>query len=620
MGVAAACRRIDSPRRAMTGARSQRTILAAGLLALLAVLPYLQTLRFEFVNWDDPSNVVQNAHLQAGLSWSGVIWAFTTFQCGYWHPLTWLSHMLDIQIWAMHAGGHHFTNVLFHVANTALLSAILLRATGTIWRSALVAALFAIHPLHAESVAWISDRTDLLSTFFALLALWTYVGYSRQRSFSRYLLVTALFILGLMTKSTVIVLPFIFILMDVWPLGRLGDQRSATRAHRAILGGLVLEKLPWLFLSVAFAIFGALSQRTIWSTSGYTTFPFPARIENAVVAYTRYIGKLFAPVNLAFFYPHPIHWPILQVVLSGIFLGAVTAVAMMYRRSRPWLLIGWLWFVGSLVPVIGLVHVGWQSIADRYMYFSSIGIFIALVWSIPRSGLERFPRGIAVLAGIVIVLLTAMTAVQASYWRNSHALFAHAVQVTTGNFLAEQDLGNVLEKEGDLNGSLELYRQAAAERPAYAKIKVHENIANVLIQKGRYAEAMAELKRAVRVNPASSEAYNSMGSIELMAHDYQDAAEYFERAVTLEPGNTAAHINYGTALVNLRRWNEAIDQLAPITRNDPKRIVARTNLALALAGRGDIDAAVNELRQVQKIAPDYEPARQALSEIQNKKP
>ena len=595
--------------------------MALGLLAL-AITPYLQTLRFEFVSWDDPVNVADNPHLQAGLSWPGVVWAFTTFQSGYWHPLTWLSHMIDISIWGIWAGGHHLSNLALHATNTLLLFVFLTRLTiptgaASIWRGALVAALFAVHPLHAESVSWISDRTDVLSASFALLALWSYAGYAQDPSLRHYLLVTGFFVLGLMTKSVLIVLPFVFLLLDFWPLGRPIDQRLEVRSRRSTVGRLVREKIPWFLLSVAFAVFGAVSQRTVWTASGYAVFPFPVRIENAVVAYGRYLDKLFVPINLAFFYPHPIHWPIARVILSCFILAAITAITLWSCRSRPWLLVGWLWFVGTLVPVIGLVHVGWQSIADRYTYLSAVGIFIALVWSIPQHFVERFPRAAATAALGLLALLTAMTSVQASHWKNSRALFAHAAQVTTGNFLADQDLGNILEKEGDLDGALQLYRKAEGARPSYAKIDIHENIANVLIQKGRYVEAAAELKTAIEINPKSSAGYNSLGSIKLMANEYEEAAKYLQRAVDLEPANAAAGINYGTALVKLGRWNEAIAELEPITQSDPRRFVARTNLALALAGHGEVDRAIGELREVLKIAPEYSPARHALEDLKS---
>jgi tetratricopeptide (TPR) repeat protein len=304
------------------------------------------------------------------------------------------------------------------------------------------------------------------------------------------------------------------------------------------------------------------------------------------------------------------------VATSAIVLLIVTMVAILYRRQRPWLLVGWLWFVGLLVPVIGLVQIGWQSIADRYVYLPAVGIFIMVAWSIPATR----PHLWFASACALIALLTVMTWIQASHWRNSHTLFAHGAQVTRGNFYAHQFLGEALEAENDLSGALALYRAAANERPPYAKFKIHENIANILIRQGRNAEALMELKQAVEVNPDSSQAYGDMGSLKLMTNEHEEAAEYLRHAIDLDPRNKAAQINYGIALVELGRWNEAVAQLAPIARAEPKRVVVRTDLARALAGRGDVNQAIAELHEILQIQPDYAPAREVLQKIESRKP
>jgi tetratricopeptide (TPR) repeat protein len=585
-----------------------RDFIFAGIfLVAIALLPYLQTLGHDFVRWDDQSYITENPYVQQGLNWSSLRWAFTTFWGGNWHPLTWLSHLLDITLWGMKPGGHHLTSVIFHSGNTLLLFLIFFQMTRALWRSALVSALFAVHPLHVESVAWIAERKDVLSTFLGLLAIRAYLGYVRQPTIKRYLIMIGLFLLSLMAKPMLVTLPFLLLLLDIWPLRRLREQRAEVRRQ------LFLEKIPLLAIAIIFSGIAIISQHAAKAIGDSGGFPLSSRLANAIVGYSLYLGKLLLPVNLAFFYPLPIHWPLATVAMCATVLLIVTAAATVCRRQLPWLLVGWLWFVGVLIPVIGLVQIGWQSIADRYTYFPAVGIFVMIAWSIPAA----HPRLWFAAGCALIALLTLATWIQASYWRNSHALFAHATQVTQGNFYAHKFLAEGLEAENDLTGALELYKTAANERPPYAKIKIHENIANILIRQGRATEAMVELKRAIEVNPESSEAYGSMGSIKLLTNQYEDAATYLRRAIELDPQNKAAQINYGTTLVNLGRWNEAVAELAPIARAEPKRVVVRTTLALALAGRGDVDQALRELQAVVKIAPEYSPAREALEKLQN---
>ncbi len=616
----------------LTGLR-QHTRCAALLIAL-AVLPYLQTLSHDFINYDDNLYVTENHHVQQGLTLPAISWAFTTFKGGNWHPLTWLSHMLDINIWDGWPGGHHLTNVALHAANTLLLFLILLEMTGGLWRSALVGALFAVHPLHVESVAWIAERKDVLSTFFGLLALWAYLAYTRRPSAKQYLAMTGFFILSLMAKPMLVTFPFLLLLLDVWPLKRwrLGPVDSEGRrshlangrdgspvdphrvSHDAAIKRAILEKLPLFVVAAMFSVIAIVSQRGTGALGGLVAFPLSTRIVNAFVGYALYLEKLVAPVNLAVFYPHPGHWPMLQVAVSVAILLGITVVAIWQRGRRPWLLIGWLWFVGMLVPVIGLIQIGMQSIADRYTYFPAIGAFIMIAWSIPAAMPPMAKRAVIGAACICILGLTIMTWRQISYWQNSRTLFTHALAVTRGNFIAHQNLGSVFEGDGNLNAALEQYRWAASEFPGYGRI--HENIGNVLLKQGRYPEALAEFKSAIDLDPHSSSAFNSIGSIALMNQQYDDAAKYFRRAVELDPDNVPAHINFGTSLVKLGRYDQAIAQLAPITRAEPKRIVARTNLARALAGRGNVDQAIAELHQILQMQPEYAPAREALQEIQ----
>ncbi len=603
---------------------NRAAILVAVFLVVLALVPYWQARNYDFVSFDDQGYVSENSHVLQGLNFANVGWAFTTFMTGNWHPLTWLSHMLDVDLWGKAAGGHHITSLLLHAANTALLFVVLLQMTGALWRSAFVGALFAVHPLHVESVAWIAERKDVLSTLFGLLALWAYLSYTRSGSAKKYLLTIGFYTLSLLSKQMWVTFPFLLLLIDLWPLQRWRLWPIETPAFRTLeprpLRRLLLEKAPLFALAAIFSGITIIAQRVGKNIFSLDDIPLGSRVANAIVGYTAYLGKLVAPFKLAFFYPLPLHWPLPTVALSAFVLLLVTAAAIVYRRQCPWLLVGWLWFVGTLVPVIGLVQVGSQTIADRYSYLPSVGIFIMIVWSIPAALPSRFPRASIAVAAVAIALFTAKTWRQVSYWKDSRTLFTHAAQVTQGNYLALQNLGNILEKENDLIGALKLYRIAAAERPAYAKVNVHENIANVLIRQTRYTEAASELKAAIDLNPKSSIAYNSLGSLMLLTNENDKAAAYLKRAVQLDARNKGAHINYGMALVNLSRWDEAIAQLSPIVRAEPKRLLARTNLAIAFAGRGNVDKAREELQQILQIDPKFVAAQEALQKIEARQP
>ena len=376
--------------------KDRSAVLLAIFLIVLAALPYLQTFGHDFVAYDDPIYVIENPHLEHGLTWQSIGWAFATFRMANWHPVTWLSHMLDVDLWGAQAGGHHLTNVLFHAANTLLLFVVLLRMTGDMWRGALVSALFAVHPMHVESVAWISERKDVLSTFFGLLALWAYLGYACSASSRKYLLMICLFVLSLMAKAMWVTFPFLLLLLDIWPLRRLNlwkmEPQPLIRFGTVPLRHVFLEKIPLFGIAAGFGIVAVISQAKGQSMFGLQDFSVTGRISNAVVGYVLYLSKLLAPFRLTFFYPHPIVWPLSSVIVSGLVLLTVTGIAFVYRGRYPWLLIGWSWFIATLVPVIGLLQIGWQSIADRYTYIPSVGLFIMLVWSIPARLPSQSPR------------------------------------------------------------------------------------------------------------------------------------------------------------------------------------------------------------------------------------
>jgi len=427
-------------------------LLLGAALALLTLAAYLPTFHNGFVNLDDGFYVTGNPRVREGITRASVAWALTANVANNWHPLTLLSHLLDVQLFGLDPAGHHTTSLLLHLANTLLLFAVLRGMTGTLWRSAAVAALFAVHPAHVESVAWVAERKDVLSALFWILAMAAWTSYARRPSLGRYLLVALMMGLGLMAKPMVVTLPFSLLLLDVWPLERisLGWKR------------LVAEKLPLLALSAAASLVTLRYQQT--SLAPLDLVPWSLRLANAAVSYATYLGKLLLPRNLAVFYPIPLAIPIWQVAGAAALLAALTALAVWKARRAPWLLVGWLWFLGTLVPVIGLVQVGRQAMADRYTYIPSIGLFMAIVWGI--AGLARERRMIlAVASAAVIALLAVGTWTQTGYWRDSVTLYRHALAVTRGNYVAHVGLAKALVAKRDWEGAEEQYRAALALRP-----------------------------------------------------------------------------------------------------------------------------------------------------------
>ncbi len=441
---------------AMVSGRRLPLLLGAAL-ALLTLAAYLPTLHNGFVNLDDGLYVTGNPHVQQGITGASVAWALTANVANNWHPLTLLSHLLDCQLFGLDAAGHHAMSLLLHLANVLLLFAVLRRLTGAVWRSAAVAALFAVHPAHVESVAWVAERKDVLSALFWLLAMAAYGRYARHPSLDRYLLVALAMALGLAAKPMVVTLPFALLLLDVWPLERLGLGWKR----------LTVEKLPLLALSAASSLVTLRYQRTSLAPLGLD--PWSLRLANAAVSYAAYLGKLLLPRNLAVFYPIPLAIPAGKVAAAAALLAILTALAVRTARKAPWLLVGWLWFLGTLVPVIGLVQVGRQAMADRYTYIPSIGLFVAIVWGIAgligESSRRRAIIYKATAAAVAIALLAAGTWMQAGTWRDSVALYRHALAVTRDNYVAHLGLAKALVAKGDGAGAAEQYRAALALRP-----------------------------------------------------------------------------------------------------------------------------------------------------------
>jgi protein O-mannosyl-transferase len=491
-------------------------VLTAATLAV-----YWHTGNNEFVNLDDFLYVSDNPHVQGGLTPDNVRWAFTASYATNWHPLTWLSHMTDCQLYGLSPWGHHLTSVLFHAANAALLFLFLERATGMLWRSGFVTALFALHPLHVESVAWIAERKDVLSAFFFLLALLAYVRYVEQRGTGRYLLVLTPFALGLMAKPMLVTFPFVLLLLDYWPLHRWGAEDgpatgppAAGRVHASTrwqaAGGLILEKLPLFLLSAASCIVTFQVQKSGGAVSTLEMMPVLLRIGNAVTAYGGYLAKTLWPAGLTPLYPFPARFPVGEAVGAGLLLAWVSVMAVRLRRRYPFLPVGWFWFLGTLVPVIGLVQVGMQAMADRYSYIPVIGIFIMITWAVSELAEKfRLPRIVCATGALLVILgLSAATWLQIGHWRNSRELFAHTLRFTNNNFYALKALGNALHGEGRVDEAINVYREALRINPGYAEC--HNDLGAALGAQGKLAEARESFSEALRLQPGFTSARRNL--------------------------------------------------------------------------------------------------------------
>jgi tetratricopeptide (TPR) repeat protein len=653
--------------------------LAAGTLAT-----YWPVRLHDFVSYDDPGYVTENLQVQRGLTWPSVAWAFRTAHAANWHPVTWLAHMVDCQLFGLKPGGHHLMNLAFHVANTLLLFVLLARMTGACWRSAFVAALFALHPLHVESVAWVAERKDVLSTFFGLLTLWAYVRYvdlseaqnlestvhgpqttdhgprtthSSRFSFhsSRlYVLSLALFALSLMSKPMLVTLPALMLLLDFWPLRRVSPNTQDTGLKtqdsrlKACSARLLLEKLPFLSLSALASLVTLFVQQP--AMGSYRHLPVGARAANAVVSCARYLGKAFWPQDLAVFYPHPVWWPAWVVTGAALLLTTISAFVLWQRRKRPYLPVGWFWFLGLLVPVLGLVQVGVQAMADRYTYLPLVGIFIMLAWT-GAECLRAFhvpARLGSVVAVLVLVLCAVLARSQLEVWANTETLFTHAVSVTRGNWVAHYNLALLAlrryqdTQHGPLEKQLVRLPADAPNPPALAsrvppdgspgsapprdyleEVIIHcqatmqarpefpdpgVTLAKALTEKGRLDEARAQLEWAIRLNPKSAEAHQNLGEILQRQGRVKEAITEYCAALALKPD-----------------WEEVLNNLAwllathpsPDVRNGPEavRLAERTcvlsshtnlwflhTLAAAYAEDGAFPQAVEAADQARRLA------------------
>jgi tetratricopeptide (TPR) repeat protein len=575
-------------------------ILVIAGLSLLVLLVFWQVGGHSFINFDDDVYVYENPHVRGGLSKEAVSRAFTTFDAAIWHPLTWISHMTDVQLFGMDAGWHHRVNVLFHLANTALLFLVLWRMTGGLWQSAFVAALFAVHPLHVESVAWVTERKDVLSTLFWLLTMGAYLGYVRRPSVQRYLPVFVFLALGLMCKPMLVTLPFVLLLLDGWPLGRLS---------LGTLGRRVLEKAPLLGLSALFCIitYNAQSQgRTVASLGKISVGP---RLSNALLSYAIYLEKAVWPSSLAVFYPHPATIgagiPAWKIGGAVLLLAGISFLALREWERRPYLAVGWLWYLGTLVPVIGLVQVGAAAHSDRYTYVPIIGVFLAVAWGVPNLlPMRRWrQRVLGVAAGAVLAALTVAAWFQVGYWRDNVTLYSRALSVTEGNWLALSNLGAAYGNRGEPLEARRYFLEALRIRSDYAEAWYGLGLASGKL--GQKQEAIGYYREALRFKADYTLAWYALGLTQVGLGLIQEAAESFAEAVRIDPDHLDAWYNLGVVDARLGRNEEAIACFRETVRIRPKYASAWYNMALAQARLGRIQEAAGNFAEAVRIDPDH---------------
>jgi tetratricopeptide (TPR) repeat protein len=558
-----------------------RPRLIALLLALATLLVFLPAGGFAFLNYDDTDYVTNNPVVRQGLNWNGVVWAFTGFHASNWHPLTWLSHMIDCALFGLNPGAQHFVNVLFHAANGALLFGLLWRITQRLWPSALVAALFTWHPLRVESVAWIAERKDVLSTFFALLALLAYARYAKEsgrrdgKSRAIYATSLGMFGLGLMAKPTLVTLPFVLLLLDYWPLERFGSPHSR--------GRLVMEKIPFFLLSLGSCIVTYNAQRAGEAVVSLDRIPLTLRLENAPVAVAGYVREIFWPADLCVIYPMPREIPPISLVLCGLTIALIFAAAWHWRKSNPYVITGWLWFLGTLVPMIGLVQVGGQSMADRYTYIPGIGFTIAVVFlagqladRLKASSIFRFGG-----AGVVLLACILVTEHQLQFWRDSETLFRRALAVTTQNSIAFINLGVALEEQGRLEEALDNYQRA--EKTGVRRRELYYNLGHVLSRLGRHPESLSIYQEAIRWRPADAAMHEAAGAELVDLGRFDKAQAEFSQAETLNPNDGTPHVEAAGAWFKEGRDSQGLDELRAALRLEPDNFETLATTARYLA-------------------------------------
>jgi tetratricopeptide (TPR) repeat protein len=632
-----------------------RKILILVISFLIIIAVFLQSAGHDFVNYDDQAYVTDNNRVKAGLTYQGIVWAFTTFHAANWHPLTWLSHMLDCELYGLNPMGHHLTNICLHVVNTLLLFYLLYGPTRKYWHSLFVSVLFAVHPLHVESVAWVAERKDLLSTLFLFVTLILYDRYVRHLSLKLYILTLLIYALGLMSKPMLVTLPFVMLLWDFWPLGRWqlrtkpteerapNTQKESSASTGSRLFG---EKIPFFALSLASCIVTYYAQRQAGAVAGIHTLPYSFRAINALVSYVKYMVYMFWPHHLAVIYPLPPTLTVVEGLMAGLFMIGISYLV--YRLARPhtYFLVGWLWYLGTLVPVIGLVQVGKQAMADRYTYIPLTGLFIMVAWGIPALLQKSRYRRIALpaAAGLSLVALATCTWVQLSYWKNGVMLFSHAIKAVPDNYIAHRILGNALAEQGAFAEAERSFRASLCIRPddeethtewgaALAKQKkideaidhftaaleinpysanAHYNLGIVLAEKGRVAESISHYLEALRISTGREDVHTNLGSAYLGTGKTKEALYHYQKALSMDPDNSDLNYNLGLAYGMNGNLTESITYLSVAVKINPRFAEAHYNLGVALVRAGRFDEGIGHFSEALRVNPNFEEARKTL--------
>ncbi|MDH7482985.1 MAG: tetratricopeptide repeat protein [Armatimonadota bacterium] len=606
------------------------------VLFAITLVAFCRVLRNQFINLDDPEFIHNNPFVRSGLTYASVAWAFKTTHTANWHPLTWISHMVDVEFFGLNSAGHHLTSLLVHAVSAVLLFLVLYKATFAIWRSAFIAALFAVHPLRIESVAWIAERKDVLSTAFLLLTILAYIRFVQSPCIKTYVPVVVFFVLGLMSKPMLVTLPFALLLLDYWPLGRTPLNRcSLIDMPTSGARRLVLEKIPLFVLSALSCIVTYLVQREEGAVRDLAQFSLGVRIANGIVAYVAYIGKMLWPAKLSVFYPHPGRsLPIWEVIMSALVLIGITFFVLRLARRAPYLPVGWFWYLGTLIPVLGLVQVGGAAMADRYTYVPLIGLSIIITWGLPElvgstrqsdrlptantgNNASSLPLGckltsvslfsksdvLPFAAGLAVVALMISTAVQLGYWKNTFTLFERALAVTARNAVAHGQLAVALEAEGKLDEALEHYRQAVRVEPRDSMARYNLGVA--LAKIGRTDEAIEEYNEVLRLNPEHVSAHNNLGLLLLDRGNVKEAIHHFREALRIDPNFPEARNNLANALAGGGNAQEAIQKYEEALEANPNDATAHYNLGVVLAGKGETEEAIRHYLEAVRLRPNY---------------
>ncbi|PYK08617.1 MAG: hypothetical protein DME61_09260 [Verrucomicrobia bacterium] len=591
-------------------AKSRAHRQALGVCIFLVAITWLvfaQTVRYDFVNYDDSEYVYANPNITHGLSIHGVIHAFAGRHWDNWHPLTTVSHMLDCQLYGLHPGGHHLTNILLHTIAVVLLFLVLQQMTGAIWRSAFVAAVFAIHPLRVESVAWISERKDVLSAVFFMLTLGAYVRYAKSPSTGRYLTMSILFALGLMSKPMLVTVPFVLLLLDYWPLGRIREQKSETRNqsnHQTTdFRALVIEKIPLLGLSAASGLATLWAQQS--SLTGVKQFPLISRIGNGLVTYAIYFKQMIWPVWLAVFYPLPEdQLPIWEIALAAMLLALASVGVIVLRHKFPYFVTGWFWYLVMLLPVVGLIQVGSQAHADRYTYLPQIGLYILITWAVADLTASRRQRGriLAAAAAIIVGVLSWRAWVQTSYWRDSETLFSHALAVTSNNDVAENNLGIFLKRKGRLDEAITHLQTLVKEHPNDAE--THYNLGNALLKKGDSQSAIAAYEKAISIKLRYPDAHYNLGIALDRNGQIDEAIAHYQQAVREDPHYAEAYYLLGNDFLEKARTDDAIAAYEQALKSRPAYPEVQNNIGFALLQKGRPSEAIAHWQNALAIQSD----------------